>query len=132
MYEILFTLLQTHPCYLIRWVQAALRRDVGLFDSHPLAFLVDDTGDVGTFLAARKAQLSLPETELMHDEVCYLLATVFGGLKACYNNRRAAANIMMVGVKVFEYEVEWSAAFKDEVDKPEGQINELKRDSLPI
>lgn len=34
-YECLFTLLQTHPCYLINWVCAAIRNDVDLFDDHP-------------------------------------------------------------------------------------------------
>ena len=49
----------------------------------------------------------------MHDEVCYLLQAVFGGLKNCLNNRRAATNIMMIGVKVFEYEVEQCAQLKE-------------------
>jgi len=35
----MFTLLQTHPCYLINWLCAAIKGDVNLFDDHPLAFL---------------------------------------------------------------------------------------------
>ena len=38
---------------------------------------------------------------------------MFGGLKFCYNNRRAAASIMMIGVKVFEFEVNQSAYHKE-------------------
>ena len=41
-YEILFTILQVHPCYLINWICAAIRHDINLFDSHPAAFLDED------------------------------------------------------------------------------------------
>lgn len=43
-YEVLFSLLQTHPCYLINWICAAIRQDIDLFDDHPQAF-EDETGD---------------------------------------------------------------------------------------
>jgi hypothetical protein len=35
----MFTLLQTHPCYLINWLCAAINQQIDLFDDHPLAFL---------------------------------------------------------------------------------------------
>jgi len=38
-YEVMFTLLQTHPCYLINWLCAAINQQIDLFDDHPLAFL---------------------------------------------------------------------------------------------
>ena len=43
-YEVLFSLLQTHPCYLINWICAAIRQDIDLFDDHPQA-VEDETGD---------------------------------------------------------------------------------------
>jgi len=45
-YEVLFTLLQTHPCYLIRWLCAAVSSSVDLFDDHPLAFFDDNKDGV--------------------------------------------------------------------------------------
>lgn len=42
LYEILFTLLQTHPCYLIKWICASLRGEIDLFHDHPWAWLDDD------------------------------------------------------------------------------------------
>jgi hypothetical protein len=37
-YELIITLLQQHPCYLINWITAACKNQIDLFDDHPLAF----------------------------------------------------------------------------------------------
>ena len=60
MYEVLFTLLQTHPCYLIRWIKGAISNAVDLFEAHPLAFLVGVGGDVGAFAAERAKHMNAP------------------------------------------------------------------------
>ena len=41
-YEGLWTYLQTHPCYLINWITAAIREEIDLFDDHPLSFLDEE------------------------------------------------------------------------------------------
>lgn len=48
---------------------------------------------------------------VMHDEICYLLMVAFGGMKFMFNNRRVAAHLMAIGVKVFEHEVKMALAY---------------------
>ena len=60
-YEVLFTYLQTHPCYLINWIVGSLENKVDLFDNHPLAFLVEDKGDIKQYFAERIRYQSIPE-----------------------------------------------------------------------
>lgn len=58
-YEVMFTLLQTHPCYLVNWITAYLQNKVNLFDNHPLAYLIDDGGDHDRFSKIKKQYMSL-------------------------------------------------------------------------
>jgi len=38
----MFTLLQSHPCYLVNWLCAALVNNIDLYDDHPLAYLDEE------------------------------------------------------------------------------------------
>lgn len=122
-YEVLFTYLQMHPCYLINWIQGALRRDVDLFDNHPYAMLVDDDGDIRKFFDKRLKTYSLHEQQMMSDDICFLFLTVFGGMKSCYNSRRAASAAMMIGIKVFEWECAESIKDPDRQDEKARRID---------
>jgi len=52
----------------------------------------------------------------MTDEYCYLLMAVFGGLKNMRNDRRILNNLMMIGVKVFEFELNESTAAEPKIE----------------
>jgi hypothetical protein len=60
-YEVLFSLLQTHPCYLINWICAAIRQDIDLFDDHPQAF-EDETGDSTAIINEESGYSNVQET----------------------------------------------------------------------
>jgi hypothetical protein len=56
------------------------------------------------------------ETQIQHDEFCYLLMSVFGGLKTIRNDRRILNSLMMIATKVFEYELVASTAVESKID----------------
>mmetsp|Transcript_22744 Transcript_22744/g.35022 ORF Transcript_22744/g.35022 Transcript_22744/m.35022 type:complete len:233 (-) Transcript_22744:2421-3119(-) len=114
-YEVMFTLLQTHPCYLIRWLCAAARQDIDLFDDHPLAFF-DEDEDAKAIAAAELEFQSFVEQQILYDEFCYLLLTVFGGLKNIRNDRRIVNILMVIGIKTFEWEVNESVMPSPTID----------------
>lgn len=115
MYEILFALLQTHPCYLINWLCASIRKEVDLFDDHPQAFL-DNDEDVQLINGAQNKLLSIPEHLVQSDEQCYLLAAIFGGLKNIRNDHRIINCLMVIGIRVFEFELEEACAASPNMD----------------
>lgn len=104
MYEILFTLLQTHPCYLIKWICAALRKEINLFIDHPWAWL-DDDEEVQLINATNRKFQTIAEQHVLVDDICYLLVAVFGGMKTIRNDRRIVSTLMNIAIKVFEYEL---------------------------
>jgi len=108
-YEVMFTLLQTHPCYLINWLCAAIAGNVNLFDDHPLAFLdeefLTDHPDISKAINLQNAYLNKSEQQIMIDEYCYLLLAAFGGFKSIRNDRRIVSNLTVIAYKVFEFEI---------------------------
>jgi len=105
MYEILFTLLQTHPCYLINWICGALRKDINLFIDHPWAWL-DDDEEVQLINTTNRKFQTISEQHVLVDDICYLLVAIFGGMKTIRNDRRVISTLVDIGVKVFEYELQ--------------------------
>jgi hypothetical protein len=120
-YEIMFTLLQTHPCYLINWIKFAIIKKIDLFDDHPLAFLDEgfldkpDNHHLKEVLKSQSAYLNHAEVQIKHDEFCYLVLAVFGGFKMIRNDRRSLNTIMMVTTKIFEFEVQESSKNTSEI-----------------
>lgn len=106
-YELLFTLLQTHPCYLIKWLCAGIRNEIDLFDDHPQAFIQEDEANLG-IMKMQDQYHNVIQKDILHDEYCYLLIVVFGGLKTIRNDRRIINNLMTIGIKVFDYELKQS------------------------
>ena len=104
LYEILFTLLQTHPCYLIKWICASLKGEIDLFHDHPWAWL-DDDDEVQLIRSANRRYQSIAEQHVLVDDICYLLIAVFGGIKTIRNDRRIVSTLMNIAVKVFEFEL---------------------------
>ena len=117
-YEILFTYLQTHPCYLINWICAAIRQDIDLFDDHPQAFLDDaflrENQEIKKVVDYQQAYLNYSEQHIEMDEYCYLMTAIFGGMKHIRNDKRIINTLMIIASKVFEYEIEES--YKQKID----------------
>jgi len=105
----MFTLLQTHPCYLINWICAAISGHINLFDDHPLAFLDDEFRDkhkdVDYIVKAQEQYLNKSEQQIMIDEYCYLLLAAFGGFKTIRNDKRIVSNLVVIASKVLEFEI---------------------------
>ena len=114
-YEVLFTLLQTHPCYLTNWICAAARQDVDLFDDHPQAFQ-DTNTEVQEIEKVQAVYQSLSELQIQNDEICYLLIAIFGGLKTIRNDRRIITNLMVIADKVFQYELAEATSTSPKLD----------------
>lgn len=93
-YEIMFTILQTHPCYLINWIKHAITKKIDLFDDHPQAFLdktfLSKEGNqyIKNTLMQQDSYLNHAELAIKHDEFCQLILAVFGGFKMIRNDRR--------------------------------------------
>lgn len=57
-----------------------MRNEVDLFDDHPLAY--QDENQLSQELADLSIKYQgLPEQQVMNDEFCHLLMSIFGGLK---------------------------------------------------
>lgn len=85
MYEIMFALLQTHPCYLINWINASICNEVDLYDDHPQAFN-DEDPLVEQIKKAQDQYINLPEQLVQANGELYLITCVFGGLKSIRDN----------------------------------------------
>jgi len=60
----------------------------------------------------------------MNDEVCLLLMCVYGGWKNIRNDRRIISNLITIGVKVFEFELEEAAKTEHKVQYKLSEILE--------
>jgi len=114
-YEILFSILQVHPCYLVNWICGAMRHEIDLFDSHPSAFLDEDETYTGIKNKEESFQ-SIAKKSIATDEYSYLLSAVFGGLKTIRNDNRILNTLMIIGIKVFEYELNESTSSNSKID----------------
>ena len=92
-----------------------MRHEIDLFDSHPSAFLDEDEAYVG-IKNKEEGYQSAAKKAIANDEYSFLLSAVFGGLKTIRNDNRILNTLMIIGLKVFEYELDESTSSTSKID----------------
>lgn len=111
-YEIMFMILQSHPCYLINWIKSSISEKISLFDHHPMAFVdkvfldKPENQFIKHTFKLQEMYLNSAEQQIKYDEICYLILVVFGDFKTIRNNIRCVNQITMITSKVLEFEID--------------------------